>query len=87
MRHMATIDEVIRAVEDETSKDAKSNSKLSDLVADSLEFTNLITRVEREFGVEIPDEMVPQIHTVDDLFQAVRKQSSAARDALRGPGQ
>jgi acyl carrier protein len=77
---MTTIDQVIRAVEDETGKDAASDSKLSDLVADSLEFTSLLVRIESEFGVEIPDAMVPDIHTVDDLLQAIRKESGRTHD-------
>lgn len=65
-----TIEDLLRVVREETGKEATADSKLSDLVADSLEFANLIARVTDEFG-DFPEEAVSRLDTVEDLFDAV----------------
>lgn len=65
-----TIEDVIKAVEDETGKEVTAETKLDDVVGDSLDFMALILRISNEFG-HIPDSAVPGIDTVQDLYQAV----------------
>jgi acyl carrier protein len=45
-----------------------------DLQADSLDAVELCMMLEDEFDVEIPDETVDEIKTVQDVVNAVKKQ-------------
>ena len=65
-----TIEDVISAVADETCKACNADSKISNLVDDSLEFTMLLMRIGEEFG-EIPDSAVPKIETVQDIYDNI----------------
>lgn len=42
---------------------------VKDLGADSLDAVELIMAVEKQFGVEIPDEEAGNLHTVGDLVR------------------
>ncbi|ORT53520.1 phosphopantetheine-binding protein [Frankia sp. KB5] len=44
---------------------------LSDLDVDSLGLVDLLTLLEREFGVEVPDERIAGISSVADLIDEV----------------
>ena len=68
-----TLDDVILVVAIETGKTVSRNSKLADLVDDSLEFTNLILSVSEKCG-EIPDSAVAGLETVLDLYLAAKKE-------------
>lgn len=59
-----TIEEVILAVEDETGQKVTPATELKDLGLDSLEFLDLMVRLN------IPDALVPNINTVQDLQAA-----------------
>ncbi|MDE6835218.1 MAG: acyl carrier protein [Ruminococcus sp.] len=48
-----------------------------DLGADSLDIVDLITTIEDEFEVSIPDEAVEEIKTVGDLVSYIEKNSDA----------
>lgn len=48
-----------------------------DLGADSLDVVDLITTIEDEFDVSIPDEAVEEIKTVGDIVAYVEKNSDA----------
>jgi hypothetical protein len=60
-----TIEDVIRAVEDETGQQVKPETEISALDMDSLEFLNLLVQIGN-----IPDAVVPRINTVSDLYLA-----------------
>jgi acyl carrier protein len=60
-----TIEEVVAIVDDETGKKVSADTELSTLGMDSLDFISLIVRVGN-----IPDAIVPQINTVNDLWVA-----------------
>ena len=62
-----TIEEVIAIVDDETGKKVAADTKLSTLGMDSLDFLSLIVRVGG-----IPDDVVPRIDTVNDLYLAAK---------------
>ena len=46
-----------------------------DLGADSLDVVDLLMSIEDEFGVEIPDEEVENLHTIGDFVNYISKNS------------
>lgn len=48
-----------------------------DLGADSLDVVDLITTIEDEFDISIPDEAVEEIKTVGDIVSYIEKNSDA----------
>jgi acyl carrier protein len=48
------------------------SSFLEDLGADSLDIVELVMAVEEEFKIEIPDEDVENLHTVQDLTNYIK---------------
>ena len=51
--------------EDEISLDSNF---MNDLGADSLDTVELILNIEEEFGVEIPDNEIEEMHTVKSML-------------------
>lgn len=43
-----------------------------DLDCDTLELYAVVSRIERECGISIPDALISQCHTLGDLLSAVR---------------
>lgn len=52
-------------------------SIIDDLGADSLDVVDLISSVEDEFDVEIPDEEVENIKTVGDIVSYIESRASS----------
>ena len=48
-----------------------------DLGADSLDIVDLITTIEDEFDISIPDEAVEEIKTVGDIVNYIEKNTDA----------
>lgn len=48
-----------------------------DLGADSLDVVDLITTIEDEFDISIPDEAVEEIKTVGDIASYIEKNSDS----------
>ena len=48
-----------------------------DLGADSLDIVDLITTIEDEFDISIPDDVVEEIKTVGDIVNYIEKNSDA----------
>ena len=46
-----------------------------ELGADSLDLVDLLMSIEDEFGVEIPDEEVENLHTIGDVVNYISKNS------------
>lgn len=46
-------------------------SIINDLGADSLDVVDLLMNIEDEFGVEVPDEDVEKVKTVEDLVSYI----------------
>lgn len=44
-----------------------------DLGADSLDLVDLLMSIEDEFGVEIPDEEVENLHTIGEVVDYISK--------------
>lgn len=59
---------------DEVNLDANIQD---DLGADSLDVVDLITTIEDEFDISIPDEAVEEIKTVGDIVNYVEKNTDA----------
>jgi acyl carrier protein len=49
---------------------------MDDLSADSLDTIELVMNIEEEFGIEIPDHEVEQMHTVKSVLNYVTMQVS-----------
>jgi acyl carrier protein len=49
---------------------------LDDLGADSLDVVELVMSLEDEFDIEVPDEVVEGMRTIDDIEQYVGAQVS-----------
>lgn len=46
---------------------------VEDLKADSLDVVELIMDIEQEYGVQVPEEELPNVHTVGDILKVVGK--------------
>ena len=46
---------------------------IEDLKADSLDIVELIMDLEQQYGVQIPDDELPNIHSVGDIIKYVNK--------------
>lgn len=44
---------------------------VDDLGADSLDFVDLVMSIEDEFEIEVPDEAIEEIKTVDDAVKYI----------------
>jgi acyl carrier protein len=64
-----TIVEVLAIVKDHTGEDVTPETELQSLGMDSLDFLDLLIRVGN-----IPDEVVPHLNTVNDLYLAATGQ-------------
>jgi acyl carrier protein len=52
-------------------------SLLDDLGADSLDVVELVMALEEEFGIEVPDDDVENIRTIQDIVQYVEGKAEA----------
>ena len=68
------IDEQISVDADEVTMDSNIQD---DLGADSLDVVDLITTIEDEFDLSIPDEAVEEIKTVGDIANYIEKNTDA----------
>ena len=66
--------EQLRVEADEVKMDSNIQD---DLGADSLDVVDLITTIEDEFDISIPDEAVEEIKTVGDIVNYVEKNTDA----------
>ena len=56
-----------------------SSSFVDDLGADSLDLFEIITGIEEEFELEIPQEIAENIHTVQDAVEEIKKATDSFR--------
>lgn len=50
---------------------AYDSNILDDLGADSLDVVDLIMSIEDEFGIEVPDEALENIRTIEDMVKFI----------------
>ncbi len=46
---------------------------LNDLEADSLDVVDMVMNLEDEFGIEVPDDVIANLHTVGDVVNFVKE--------------
>ena len=61
----------------EADEVAMDSNIQDDLGADSLDVVDLITTIEDEFDISIPDEAVEEIKTVGDIVNYIEKNTDA----------
>lgn len=55
-------------------QDIRRDSELvNDLGADSLDLVDLVMNIEDEFAIEVPDEAVEKLKTVDDAVRYIEE--------------
>ena len=47
-----------------------------DLAADSLDIVELLMGLEEEYGITIPDDVLPTIQTIDDIANYIYEQTN-----------
>lgn len=52
---------------------------LHDFEADSLDVVDMVMTLEDEFGIEVPDEAIEELHTVGDVVRFVEAHVDAAQ--------
>ena len=55
----------------EEDKITLSSNIIDDLVADSLDLVDMAMTVEDEFGIELPEEMLEKVQTVEDVINYI----------------
>lgn len=50
-----------------------SDTNFSDLGLDSVRLTDLLTHLQEALGIILPEDRLPQIETVGDLYQLVEE--------------
>lgn len=59
-------------------EDVKPESRfVEDLAADSLDVIQIVLKLEEEFDIEIPDDAVEQISTVQDAVDQIKSKKNA----------
>lgn len=59
-------------------EDVKPESRfVEDLAADSLDVIQIVLKLEEEFDIEIPDDAVEQILTVQDAVDQIKSKKNA----------
>ncbi len=64
-------DIVVEQLGVEADEVALESTFIDDLGADSLDIVELIMDLEQEFDMEIPDEDLPKIQSVDDIIRYI----------------
>lgn len=55
----------------EPEKVTEDSLVVEDLGADSLDIVDIVMTVEEEFGIEVPDESIENIKTVEDIVKFI----------------
>jgi acyl carrier protein len=68
------LSKIIDAIAIATQRDKESitpNSRLDSLGIDSLKAINIVYELEEEFGIEVPNETIAELVTVNDINLAI----------------
>ena len=72
---MTVFEQLQAIIADQLELDAETitpdSNILDDLGADSLDVVDLIMSVEDEFGIEVPDEALEDIRTVEEMVKYI----------------
>lgn len=69
-RTVAILEDFVDASADEITRD---KALVDDLGLSSLEVISLVAAFEDEFGVEVPDRVIPTLRTVGDIVDYLEK--------------
>ena len=58
----------------EPGKITMDSDLLNDFEADSLDIVDMVMTLEDEFGIEVPDDAIENLHTVGDVVRYVDSQ-------------
>ena len=58
----------------DTSQITMDSDLLNDFEADSLDIVDMVMTLEDEFGIEVPDDAIENLHTVGDVVRFVDSQ-------------
>lgn len=67
----AVITGLVRGMDGVDAGQMPATASLEDLGIDSMSMMDLLAKVEREFGIEVPDEQLPVIVSIEDLVDFV----------------
>lgn len=59
------------------ASDIAPESNLIELGIDSLKAINILFELEEEFGIDIPNERIAEIETVNDIMDCIRELQEA----------
>ncbi len=68
---MNTFEEIKKLVKAKTGKDITIESNLKDIGIDSLDLLDLVVEAEGIFGIEISDEELLKLNTIQDVVNAI----------------
>ena len=74
----AVVLDFIRGLDD-TPEQVSNSASFEELGVDSMSTMDLLVKVEKEFGVEVPDEQLPMIVNIQDLVNFVVSAQEANR--------
>lgn len=63
---------VLEIIEAETGQAVTGDTLLEELAVDSLEFLDLVLKIEEETGKDLDDERIPALKTVGDLIAELK---------------
>ena len=64
---------IAEQLEIEASEIDYESNIIDDLGADSLDVVDLVMSVEDEFGIEVPDEVLENMSTVEDIVKYIEE--------------
>lgn len=62
---------IAEQLEIDTEEIKYASNIIDDLGADSLDIVDLVMSVEDEFGIEVPDEALEEMSTVEDMVKYI----------------
>ena len=66
--------QILAEVSGTDAESIKENTRLADdLGLTSFDLADVVVSIEDEYGVSIPDEVFPTLHTAGDFFAAAKK--------------
>lgn len=74
---IATFQKIASEVSERELPPLKGDTVIADLGIDSLAMLEIVGAMEREFKVQIPDDQLVGLQTIDDLVSLLQKRLSA----------
>ena len=68
-----TVEILKEYIDNDEIKITKDSALVDDLGLSSLEVINIVAAFEDEFGIEVPDRIIPTLRTVGDIVDYLEK--------------